>query len=304
MELTLIKSLFSRIIFISNALSIDVILGILASQFIVAQAFNVSLKLYHIIALLCAVGFIYSVDHLFDLKKIKEIPVNPRRKFHYEHQGLLKFLALIYGVMGIFCMAYLEAEVLYSGLALFISISIYLVAVLKSKTTKQKELFVAILYALGIFLVPFSLAMQKGFEWKQLLSLEYLYSFSLFTQYLLLALLNLFVFSFFEINYDLEDSQNSLFVGDKSEAKYFQNQKTIKFIFVLIFVFLICQYFISFFNSSTSLYSSRSLVFYATLVIYFTHLFLFAFSASKKITLPYRRFIGDVSFLIPMLFFI
>jgi hypothetical protein len=300
----LIQSLFSRIIFIANALSLDVILGILASQFIVAQAFNIALQSYHVFALLCAVGFIYSVDHLFDLKKIKEIPVNPRRKFHYEHQGLLKILALVYGAIGLACMTLLEKEVLYSGLFLFTSISIYLVMVLKSKTTKQKELFVAILYALGIFLIPFSKAFHQGFEWHQLLSFEFLYASSLLIQYLLLALLNLFVFSFFEINYDLEDSQSSLFIGDKAEAKYFQNQKTIKFIFVLIFIFFVFQYIISYFNPMNQLYPHRHVVYFGTLFIYFTHLLLFTVPTFKNISLAYRRFIGDVSFLIPMLFFI
>ena len=312
----MLKTLFNRIISVSHALSFDVILGVLSSQLIVAQAFQLPFHLYHTIALACAVGLIYSVDHLLDLKKIKNEPVNPRRKFHYQNKGLLKTLGLLFLGGGLFSMISIEVEVLWTGLALFAFVAIYLIAVNQRKTTKQKELFVAVLYAMGIFLVPF--ALNIGYYWQQfdrVISWAFVYSIGLFVQYLLLALMNLYVFSFLEMEYDLKDAQNSLFVAHNfdseemktvRESRFFQNLKMIKLVFLVTLISLVGQAVLLYLmgGDASALIHNRWLVFESCALIFLVHFVLFHLPIAKKLSMEHRRALGDISFILPLFLFI
>ena len=78
-----------------NLLSLDVAVGAMISALFFARILTVSIFPADIVCLGLTVWMIYTVDHLFDARRIKGTASTERHRFHQDHFGvLLPLLAL------------------------------------------------------------------------------------------------------------------------------------------------------------------------------------------------------------------
>lgn len=187
---------------IFNALSLDVALGACITSMFIASYLQVSLSVATILSLGISVWLIYTADHLMDAKQITHQPHTFR---HYFHQKYFKVIMSIAGAVGLFqllLLFYLPLNTLLGGLLLLFIVGLYflLLWLMRFKKVYHKEILIALVYACGVFLPPFSIS--KG-------ALDITIGL-LFFQIVLLALSNLLIFSLLEISSDQKDQQTSL----------------------------------------------------------------------------------------------
>ncbi len=186
---------------IARILSIDVAAGACVCSLFIAHSLSVKLPLSCVLALGVCVWLIYTADHLLDAQKVKHKAHSSR---HYFHQKYYKNITIIFIVLAFCSMSllfFLPKIVLTWGLVLmgFVIIYFLLVILLKPTIIFQKEVMAALLYAVGVFLAPVSLANQP----------ITLVLIVIFAQFVLLALINLLMFSLFEKENDLADGHSS-----------------------------------------------------------------------------------------------
>jgi len=154
-----------------------------------------------------AVWVVYSLDHIIDSHKNKEASVITRHKYHYNHRKTIILFVILIGVITLFfSLLYLDTKILALGFILSIFIGIYFTILYFFRQKKlallQKELFIAIVYAMGIFMAPLA--------WYGSLP-----SFSV-----ILIVFNIFILAWFEgimiswfdFDYDIEDGHTSFTV--------------------------------------------------------------------------------------------
>lgn len=204
----MIRSHFHKV----NVLSIDVALGSVCAALFFGKFHSVTLKPVTLVVLALTVWVIYTVDHLMDAKRILGEASSERHRFHQLHFNLLRNV-VIYAVMLITCLLFfLPRGVLYNGMALSVVVMAYIL--LHSWVPYIKEVCVAIIYTLGVFLpTSHHLAVTE-------------ISFSLLFSFVMVALINLLLFSWFSVDEDRVDGISSLttLVGTK----------VLRFIFPLI----------------------------------------------------------------------
>ena len=151
-------------------------------------------------ALFAAVWFIYLFDHWWDIRRRK--PITERRKFHHQYKLLLILLMVLCVIIGVYALMELyppglRVIIITRGLTLSLACGIYLFASQWLGKQWLKEVCVALNYALGIMLVPLTLA---GDQILWIITL----------QIFLLALVNLLTFSVFEVEEDNAEGFHSI----------------------------------------------------------------------------------------------
>lgn len=179
--------------------SLEVPIGAVVMSQAVSSTCDAHVPVAVYIALFLAVWFIYILDRLFDARKISAKASNPRHYFYQEHFSSLLTVLLMVGGAGLLSLFYLPAEVLLYGVLVMGSCLLYLLWVFLSASRLPKEVIVAVLYTSGIFLAPWALA-SRGIEPVDLLVAAVV---------LLVAFINLVLFSRQEQLYDIADGQES-----------------------------------------------------------------------------------------------
>jgi hypothetical protein len=180
-----------------NILSIDVVAGAVISALFFAKIFQVQIRAYGLIALGLTVWGIYTLDHLRDAKKIKHAASTSRHRFHQRHFRSLTILLCAIGVMDLGSIIFIKKQVFEWGLLLGLFVGLYLL--IQHYLRFLKEFFIALLYTGGVLLLALS---TKSVE---LTSIQYL----IIVQFILIAWINLIMFSWFDQAYDQQDKQNS-----------------------------------------------------------------------------------------------
>ncbi len=179
-------------------LSLDVTAGAVVFMHFLSREFEILVHWSEMTALGISVWLIYSIDHILDARAAKE-PISPRREFHKQRIHFLLFLNVFVLCIGFWVLAQLTTDVLIAGgIIAFVALG-YLVFVRIERLSGIKEVQIAIGYTGGVSLVPL-LYLEKILVWHWM-SIVLLF---------LIALGNLILFSWFELNQDQKEGFTSL----------------------------------------------------------------------------------------------
>lgn len=189
---------------ILRILSIDVVIGAWASGGMVVWWLTCEMPLAWWIVLPLSVWVIYTADHLLDAHRLKDQAHTPRHLFHHQY---FRVIGLCWMIGFLACIAlvpwFLTREILYFGfvMGMFVLAHLGLVKLIGNRISWlfHKELGVGLIYAIGIWGAP-SLMCMSSFSPVILIP---------FLQFLLLALINLLVFSAYEWDTDELDGHTS-----------------------------------------------------------------------------------------------
>ncbi len=256
-----------------NIISLDVALGAVTGAAFFATVFRTSLLPQGLAALGISVWIIYSVDHLLDAYRLKNIASSERHQFHQKHLKQIATAVILFSLVDAVLIFYVRPSVLNSGLLLAGVVIFYLL--FHRWMYPLKEIAGAVLYSGGVFLPAVSLH-----SWPVEHPGVYL-----MVPFFLTALINLIVFSWFGLEQDLRDGQLSLvtFIGKRASS-------------VVLTVLFTIQFAILGFLMITTVYIIESAVILAMNVV--LAFMLFYPETFKKNDL--YRIIGDVIFLFPL----
>jgi 4-hydroxybenzoate polyprenyltransferase len=200
-----------------NLLSIDIAAGAIACALFFARLLDVEMRVAAIVSLGLTVWIIYTVDHLMDAKKIEGRASTERHRFHQDHFKVLVLLTIIAILVNAILIFFIKRPVLYSGVVIIALIGFYLL--LHTRLAFLKEVFVAMLYCVGVLLPSVAVTSVS------LTTIHYLFSLAFFFA----ALINLLLFSWFDRERDKMDGRTS-FVTHLGE------QITIQTLYFLVIV--------------------------------------------------------------------
>lgn len=253
-----------------NLLSIDVALGSVCSALFFAKILQVHILSYGLLALGLSVWIIYTADHLLDALKIKSRAATARHRFHQRNfKALLMVLAIAMVINGIIIL-FIRHRVLVAGLYIAAVVGIYFL--INRYLKFMKEIFIAIVYTIGVLLPSVSVTQQQMYEWPWLIIL----SFSV------TALINLIVFSWFDRARDLRDG-NISFVTVLGE----QTSRT-----VIVLLFLLVTVL-----TTISLSAAGIVILLMNALLLITFIFHRYFSRHDRF-----RILGDFVFMLPLLY--
>lgn len=259
-----------------NTLSIDVVLGAVCCAAWFAVLLKVTLTLDALVSLGLTVWIIYTVDHLLDARKVAGTASTERHRFHQRNFAILLTILAITIALNLRVVFFIRKEIFNSGIVLSGVVMIYFL--LQPYLRHIKEFVIAILFSCGVLLPAWSLS-QASADLGVIL---------IISQFVLTALLNLLLFSWFDHRSDIKDNRES-FVTLIGECN---TKKIILFLFALNAAFVLA-----------ALLYSQDLI-YQELIILFMNLALaVVFFQHKLFSINDRfRLAGDGIFLIPLLY--
>lgn len=181
-------------------LSLDIAFGAVVLSIVIAKFIGIEMPLSISLCLGIAIWIIYTLDHLIDAFKSDKPPTIERHLFHRQHFRLLIGALILSLVAGAYIVLSLPVITFMYGITLTMLVLVYFGIIYVFKQFYLKEVFVAAVYALGVFVGPVSL--NNG----QILPTIAM----LFLQTFLLALINLILFSSFEYDQDKKDKNSSI----------------------------------------------------------------------------------------------
>jgi len=188
-----------------NLLSLDVVAGAIVCALFFGRIFSGSVTPYGWIGLGLTVWIIYTTDHLRDANRIDQEASTGRHRFHQLHFATLLSVVGVAIILDAVSLFFIRKQVLESGVILALAVAVYLITQRSLKFLK--EIFIAILYTCGVLLPSVSVT-------KVVLSPTH---YILIFQFAILALINLFIFSWFDREVDKQDNQYSFvtIVGER-----------------------------------------------------------------------------------------
>ena len=187
--------MISRLYSTAQILSLDIVIGavVLLRFFCIQLEVQVSWQTYFLLG--STIWLIYTLDHIQDAEKA---PGSTRARyiFHRKYKFQLVFLAVCLILLMVPVAFFIPLAVLMGGLILGLLSLIYLIIHAKLSRVFSKELYVALIYSLGILMVP--MLMAKAFKLET------------FVLLVLLSFTNLVLFSWFEERDDAIDGFDSI----------------------------------------------------------------------------------------------
>ena len=203
-------------------LSLDVVLGAGLMCYFYAYCLRINPAWTAYMALGIAVWLIYTLDHLWDARKIPHEANTLRHRFHQKNFVVLSIVWLIIALLGAWlALSLLTQAVFWYGLILCALVLghflLSLIDGLKNTLFIQKETRTALIYSLGVALAPVSLSLDFSYLMLSLIT----------AQVFLIAWVNLLIISYFEYESDQRDVHIST-------AIKLGKGKTIKLVNILI----------------------------------------------------------------------
>lgn len=218
-------------------LSIDVAIGALCSSALACEIMGIWPLPWTSISILgTTVCLIYTADHLWDVAHMPVKAVTGRHLFHWQHKQKLQTMACILsGVTGIMAILYLNLPVILFGAILGSLVAIYiaLINTLSPEKGRQwfhKEIYVAVFYSAGVWGIAFLQA-------QHITAIHWLLAFA----FCLVVLQNLFLFSYYELEEDIQQQQRSI---ARAWGKAF-TRKILITLFILSACLLLLLFFLS-----------------------------------------------------------
>jgi 4-hydroxybenzoate polyprenyltransferase len=257
-----------------NLLSIDVVVGAVISSLYFSTLLDVKPNHYSMATLGLTVWIIYTADRLLDVRDLKGPATTARHQFHHRYQNQLWISIFIMGFIAATLVFFLHPSIILIGVFVAASSGLYL---LIQKHLRIKEFIVAILYTVGVLLPSLGLRGSLSSE-----------LYLLITQFFMVALINLLLFSRFE--YETDKSS-----GYSSFATTYGEKITTRFVWVLC----LCSISITTWMLIQNLSTLATLIFLLmTLVLMSISLFPNYFAVNSR-----YRFLGDAVFFLPLLGF-
>ena len=231
-----LKGHFISSLKIIQILSVDVVLGAVATGYFASRLLHIAPNPVWWIILTMAVWSFYTLDHLIDGIKQKEKAVINRHTFHYHHRKILGVLAGIFGLTAFFLsLAFLDQHIIQLGLLLGGLVMVYFLALFywgnKKIILLQKEFIIALVYVFGIWLAPL--------VW----SGQFMQTFIIIvlSVFLLLAWAEGIMASFFDYENDLKDGHSSFTVlfGKAFSRRFLIVVHILVFLLIKISIFFI-----------------------------------------------------------------
>jgi hypothetical protein len=258
-----------------NLLSIDVVAGAVISAIFFARIFQVSIRPYGLIALGLTVWIIYTTDHLRDARKITGLAATKRHRFHQVHYKKLTTLLAVAVIADIIVIFFIRQRVFEWGVVLSLVVLTYLFV--HRSLAIFKEVLIAVLYTCGVLLpsVPVSNTVWHASH------------YLLIVQFGIVALTNLFMFSWFDREFDKQDNLNSIVMSAGEPV----TRKSIWYLFVSggLLTLLQCLW--------GDLTIPALILGLMGLLLLLIFLFRSNFAGND-----YYRFLGDAVFFIPIIF--
>lgn len=179
-------------------LSLDIALGSVFFLKYLEIFYLVKIRFPVYFALASAVWLIYTTDHLIDAKKV-DSPTSGRHRFHKENFRILILIEGLILTAALINVVFLPMEVIRNGALLSAGCIMYIITVYFFKKLWIKELVVAVVYAVGIFLAPLTLNLRVN-------PVDLLFV----SQLMVVAFLNLLIFSYYDFESDQKDGSGSL----------------------------------------------------------------------------------------------
>lgn len=253
-----------------NLLSIDVALGSICSALFFAQILQVHILSFGLFALGLSVWIIYTADHLLDALKIKSPAATARHRFHQKNFKILLIMLAVAMVVNGIIILFIRQRVLVAGLYIAAIVGIYFL--INRYLKFMKEIFIAIVYTIGVLLPSVSVTQQPMHNWPWLIII----SFSV------TALINLILFSWFDHARDLRDG-NISFVTVLGE----QTSRT-----VIVLLFLL-----------VTVLAAISASIAGVVILLMNVLLLLTFIFHRYFTIHDRfRILGDFVFMLPIVY--
>lgn len=168
----LLRDLLLRPLQRIHLLSLDVVLGALGFMHLSSRSCGQQLPAAAWMAAGCAVWAIYLLDHLLDARR--DAPLRPRRQWFARHHHILWMLWAAVCGSGAMAATQLPPALLWQGLCTAAGVGIYFLFLWKLLPLAPwlKEISIALLFATGVCLTPFS-APYPWSVWGFLLTLGY-----------------------------------------------------------------------------------------------------------------------------------
>ncbi|PLW94793.1 MAG: hypothetical protein C0591_11985 [Marinilabiliales bacterium] len=268
-----------------NILSLDVVLGSVMAAIFACKVLDVEIQTWWLVVIALTVWVMYTADHLLDAWQGKEQLKIRRHSFHFKHMKRILPVWITAAVTSIILsLLELDREIIYLGILLGISILIYFGAVYFNKENRpyflQKELFIALIYVIGIWLAPIA---WHGVNPDGMILM-------IIANLVLLAWAEGIIISWYEFHEDIADKHVSFSVlFGKNISRRF-----IWFLLIMVFVFSISGIF---FIADTM---TIRFAFSIELLMGITLMLLISFPNFFKEDDLYR-YVGEGSFLLPAL---
>lgn len=187
---------------IIRALSLDVVAGACISSVALGSVLYEQVQIVPVVALGLSVWVIYTFDHLWDVRKKETEPVTFRHFIHWKYSRLIQVFFGAAVISLLIFLAFVPRILLWSGLLLGLGVILYFWVNIRFKKRRwlPKEVVGAFIYAAGVFLPA--------------LATDYFHvpvaSWVFFAEFFLLALINLYIFSFYEFSKDKKQGYHSM----------------------------------------------------------------------------------------------
>lgn len=253
---------------LANILSIDVAAGAAIGSLFFADFFGIPVGLNAISCLIISVWLIYTCDHLLDAYWLQSDAVTERHAFHRRNFSILVTVVLVAAVIDVLLVISLPHLIIRKGLWLSVPVILYLMFI--NRIAILKEPVAAAMYCAGV-LVPVEIGYPVNLAGELLIA-----------QFYLVVLMNLLLFSWFDVSKDRAQGTHSgvLVIGKRWTGA------------IIWLLFLL--------NSAIMITSGAGLhavllwsIASGNIVLYVFHR---TFSAADKF-----RVIGDALFLLPVL---
>ncbi len=246
-------------------LSLDVVIGAMASLYFFQELLHVSLDWHAYILLGLAVWTIYNLDHLLDARKIANTS-SPRRAFHRRYQVVLGVGILIAVGSGLAGAFYWMGWGKEFQLTLILAFSMFGCrwAIQKFGPVLLKEVSIALFYVVGTIWLPLLRAEAADLNWAVLIFAALFF---------VLALLNLWMLSFLDREEDRQD-------GFLSIAQVYPSLQLIQWIRSLSFLGIFAT--LAVFILLPSFYRPFSCVLLLLLLVHYLTFFQSGLSATQK----------------------
>lgn len=278
---SIMRSSITNVFKVIRYLSIDVVIGGIVISNAIAKVFDHIISIHSDIALASCIWLIYTLDHLVDAHKVIGEPSMERHIFHKKYKKVIIMVFILVVIMGLIQLPSLPFFTLMYGGKLIVIVALYFLVIWMFKMFFMKEFLVAIVYAAGVSLSTVSLVEQLTFS----LCL-------ICIQTGLLAVINLLIFSLFEISTDKQDDTQSW-------AVHFGIKKTTNHIRILFTVFFLSLLVGLFTANSGSLFFFQVVTFAMASVLFIVFTLDDTFRQNNRF-----RWVGDLVFLFPAILFL
>jgi hypothetical protein len=275
-ELFFFMGFLTKIYRWANLTSIDVSAGAAVCAAFFGNVTGAKINASALLALSLTVWIIYTTDHLLDSKKIKANASTFRHRFFQSHQPTFIVLLLVVVMIDFIIVINFPESLLIAGLGLILPIIFYLL--LQRYLSPFKELCGALLYTCGVVLPAFVL--------KTIVTNSFFIVPAL--QFLLVAWMNLLLFSLFDKESDEFDNHISF------STKF--GKDTTRLLILVIFVAIVVL----------TIYQIFWQNWLAGLIMFVMSFVLLIILIKRKRFVVNERFrlTGDAVFFLPLLYFL